>query len=253
MTILHAIILGIVEGVTEFLPVSSTGHLILVQEFFSLSGGRDEASFTIIIQLAAILAVVAVYWRKLITDIAYVRLIAIAFIPTVVVGFFIHPYLGSLLSNIWIVVASLGIGGVALIFAEKYLAQKNEHVSLSARIALGIGIVQTLAFVPGVSRSAATILGGMFLNVSRKDATEFSFLLAIPVMVSATALEIYKNPEVFSGGSLAPLIVGFITSFVVAYIVIRWLIRFVEGHNFIGFGIYRIVLACGIIVAYLLS
>lgn len=248
MSFLHAIILGIVEGITEFLPVSSTGHLILVADLMRLPSGDFLKSFEVFIQLGAILAVLVLYWKKLFLNKHVFLRVALAFVPTAIVGLFLYPYIKEyLLGSTTVVLWSLAIGGVALILFELTHKEKDTNTStledISYKQALVVGAFQSLAVIPGVSRAASTIVGGLLSGISRATIVEFSFLLAIPTMAAATGFDLFKSAPSFSGGEIALLAVGFVTAFIFALIAVRFLIRFVQNHSFISFGVYRIILA----------
>jgi undecaprenyl-diphosphatase len=250
MDFFHAVILGIVEGLSEFLPISSTGHLILAQSLLGIKDTENDfyTSFKIIIQLGAILAVPALYGRTLLLQRAILQRLLVAFVPTGILGLvFYFTILKSLLKNDALVLWSLGIGGVALIVFE-LLHRENEqadenlaHIPYSHCIL--IGLCQAVALIPGVSRSAATILGGMALGLKRKTIVEFSFLLALPTMAAATGLELVKHAKGFSVEQAQFLAIGFVVSFVVALASIKFLLAYVKHYTFIPFGVYRIVAA----------
>ncbi len=247
MTILHSIILGIVEGITEFLPISSTGHLILVSHLLNIAQTDYLKSFEIIIQLGAILSVVLIYWKSFL-DIENLKKIIVGFIPTGIIGLTVYKLIKHyLLGNEVVVLWSLLLGGVALIVFELYHKEKEDAVedmhSISYKQAMYIGLFQTIAIIPGVSRSAATIIGGLLLGLKRKTIVEFSFLLAVPTMLAATGLDVLKNLSLFSMDHIGTLSIGFIVSFVVAFGSIKFLLAFIKTHNFIPFGVYRILLA----------
>lgn len=247
MEIWQAVILGVVEGVTEFLPISSTGHLIIAGELLHLPETNFLKTFDIAIQLGAILAVVALYWRSFLS-VPVLKKLFIAFLPTGIIGFTLYPLIkGYLLGNMLVVILALGIGGVLLILFELWHREKETAVAdvaaLTYKQSFLIGLAQSVAVIPGVSRSAATILGGLSLGVSRVAIVEFSFLLAVPTMAAATGYDLLKNVGSFNSGDLGALVVGFIVSFVVALVAIKWLLAYVRGHSFIGFGIYRIGIA----------
>lgn len=247
MTLLQAAALGIVEGITEFLPISSTGHLILTAKLLGIQSTEAVKSFEIIIQLGAIAAVLALYWKTLLKHRALWRPIIAAFIPTMILGLVLHDIVKTyLLDNTSVVLWSMGIGGVVLIAFEmlhKRAWTTDDPAKLKTAPAALIGVIQTLAVIPGVSRSAATIIGGMLLGVSRSAIVEFSFLLALPTMAGATALDLLKSYDQFSSSDVASIIVGFVTAFITAYIAIKWLLKFVQTHTFVAFGVYRIIAA----------
>ena len=246
MTILTAVVLGIVEGITEFLPISSTGHLILAEKLAGMQTTDMLESFDIVIQLGAILAVVVIYAKSLLRTPKIWLPIFVAFLPTAVIGLALHHILKTyLLGNTTVVALSLLMGGIVIIaFEAKYKERRGavkriEDVSLPT--AIGIGLCQSIAIVPGVSRSAATIIGGMMLGVDRKTIVDFSFLLAIPTMAAATGYDLVKSAHAFSSHDALTLLVGFIVAFVTALIAIRWLLSFIRSHTFTPFGIYRVL------------
>ena len=253
LSALHAIILGVVEGLTEFLPVSSTGHLILAAHALRIPETEFIKSFEIIIQLGAILAVLALYWRKLLTNWKIFSRVAVAFLPTALIGLVLYKTIKTyLLGNAAVVLWSLAIGGALLIFFELLHARKTpttsgadttaELESMSYGTAAFVGLFQSLAII-GPSGSAATIVGGMIAGMSRAAIVEFSFMLAVPVMAAATGLDLIKSAGSFARADLAALGVGFAAAFVAALLAVRFFIRYVQKHTFVPFGIYRIVLA----------
>jgi len=249
MDILQTIILGVVEGITEFLPISSTGHLILTNKLLAISQTEFIKTFEIAIQLGAILAVVVLYFKKFFNWPMMKKLI-VAFVPTGILGFIFYKIVKTyFLGNYQVVLWALLVGGIALILFE--LAYKNkpqenlikETEDISYKRCFLIGCFQSIAMVPGVSRSAATIVGGMLSGVSRKAIVEFSFLLAVPTMAIATGYDLLKSASGFNAGQFSFLIIGFLVSFLMAMVAIKFLIKFIQKNNFIPFGIYRIVLA----------
>jgi len=247
MTFLDAIILGLVEGITEFFPISSTGHLILTAELLGLPETDFLKTFQIVIQLGAILAIVTLYWRKLLFDQEIIKKVLIALLPALGIGFVLYKLIRQLFESSFVVVASLFVGGVILVLFEWWRRNRiDDGVSIEAmsyKTAFLVGLFQTLSVVPGVSRAGATLLGGMILGMSRKAIVEFSFLLAVPTMIAATALDIWKSGSLFSNADLPFLAVGFVTAFVVAILAVKFLLRYVETHTFMAFGVYRIVVA----------
>lgn len=247
MTILESIILGIVEGITEFLPVSSTGHLILTSVLLGLPESEFLKTFEIVIQSGAIAAVVALYWRRFFDWKILTRLL-VAFLPTGFFGLLLYPLVKTyLLGSQRVVLLALAFGGIALIIFEwlyREHAHQDGHVrSIPYQQAFFVGLFQTLAFIPGVSRSAATIVGGLLMGVRRSVIIEFSFLLAVPTMLAATALDLsHSAPALFTQNWLV-LAIGFAVSFLVALIAIRMFLRFAERRTLTAFGIYRIALA----------
>lgn len=248
MDYLHAIILGIIEGVTEFLPISSTGHLILAAELLKIQPSEFLKSFEIVIQLGAIFSVVALYWRKLLLNKEIFKKIITALMPTLIIGALFYKVVKNyLMASQAVVLWALLIGGILLIIFEIFHREKEDATgeleNISYRKALIIGFFQSIAIIPGVSRAAATIIGGLLLNLKRRTIVEFSFLLAVPTMLAASTLDLAKNYQAFSFDQLGLLAVGFLVSFVVAGLSIKWLLGFIKNHSFIGFGIYRILVA----------
>jgi undecaprenyl-diphosphatase len=245
MDILNSVILGIVEGITEFLPISSTAHLILTAEFLKLPQTDYLKSFEIAIQLGAILSVVVLYWKSLL-DLEILKRLAVAFMPTGIIGLLMYPVIKQYLFSTNIVLWTLLIGGIVMIMFERYYNKKEEIVQdiseISFKQCLTIGLFQSVAIVPGVSRAAATIIGGRILGLSKKTIVEFSFLLAIPTMVGATGMDLIKNYNHFSGDQFIFLAIGFITSFGVAIFSIKLLLGYIRKHDFQAFGVYRITL-----------
>jgi len=253
--ILTVILLGIVEGLTEFLPVSSTGHLILASELL----GYDAsvwAMFNVVIQLGAILAVIVLYWRTFWAvamgllkaepvSWRFLRNLVIAFIPAAVIGLALHDHIETLLGAPRVVAVALIIGGIAILVIEK-LVRETSIVGIAEipilRV-IGIGFIQCIAMIPGVSRSGATIMGALSLGVERRTAAEFSFFLAIPTMLGATTLELLKKGDQVATAAVGwgDIALGFIVSFIVALLVIKWFVGIVSRHGFAPFAWYRIV------------
>ena len=249
MTILDAGILGIVEGITEFLPVSSTGHLILASSLLGLPQTDFAKTFEVVIQLGAILAVVALYGKRFF-DLDRLKKLLAAFIPTGIIGLALyHAVKTYLLGNEYVVLVALLAGGLALIGFEYAYGKKEDALPadpdapLSYRQAVAVGLAQSVAIIPGISRSAATIVGGMLAGVPRAAIVEFSFLLAVPTMLAASGLSLMKTSASFSPHEWLALAVGFLVSFAVALPIIRWFLAFVRSHSFTSFGIYRILLS----------
>src|SRR3989344_2400950 len=247
MDFISAIILSAVEGLTEFLPVSSTGHLILASRLLNITQTDFIKSFEIFIQLGAIFAVVFLYFKDLIDPKKWPPIL-IAFVPSAIVGLIFYKFIKSnLLGSSEGVVASLFVGGIILIAVEYKNLGKKEAIDsfekVSYKQALIIGIAQSFSVIPGTSRAAATIIGGMLAGLNRKTAVEFSFILAVPTMLGATMLDLIQSYKNFSTSNLQILAVGFIASFVVAVFAIKFLLKFVKNHTFVSFGIYRIAAA----------
>ena len=250
MTIIQAIILGVVEGITEFLPISSTGHMILVSRLFGIADSDFTKSFEIIIQFGAILAVVVLYWNKLFSKRDTWKKVLTAFLPTAIIGFLLYTTLKRyLLSNSIIVIWALFLGGIALIAFElwykgkSFAVAQDDDAGISYKKSFAIGVAQALSIIPGVSRSGATIIAGLLMGISREAIVEFSFLLAIPTMSVATGYDLLKSAGSFSFDQFYLLFIGFITSFIVAMLSIKWFIGYIKNHSFISFGVYRIIIA----------
>ena len=254
--IIIAILLGIVEGLTEFLPVSSTGHLILAAELLGYRA-EDWATFNVIIQLGAILAVIVLYWRTFWTVATglfsrdagawrFAMNIAVAFIPSAVLGLILIDNIEALLGNAVVVAVALIAGGIAILLIERWVKPATIEPGVAAiplKRALGIGFIQCLSMVPGVSRSGATIMGALSLGIERRTAAEFSFFLAVPTMVGATTLSIAKHHEEIAAAGVdwGLIAVGFVTSFLVAIAIIKWFVGIVSRYGFAPFAWYRIV------------
>ncbi len=257
-----AAIQGLVEGATEFIPVSSTGHLILSGDWLDFDEYRGAETFDIFIQLGAILAVVWLYRAKILgvvrtapSDPASRRLIlnlVIAFLPSALVGFLVHDWIKEYLFNPFTVAIALVVGGVLILLIEAWHRPVHTETAddIRPRTALGVGLAQVLSLFPGTSRSGATIMGGLGLGLSRVAATEFSFFLAIPTMFAATFYDLFKSLDHLSAADAPVFAVGFIVSFVSALVVIRWLLAFVSRNSFRPFAWYRIVFGVILLAIY---
>ena len=257
--LLKALILGIVEGLTEFLPVSSTGHLIVVGDLLNFNEDREKV-FMIAIQLGAILAICWEYRRKII-DVAtgigsnesanrFVMNLMIAFMPAAILGLLFIDVIKQYLFNPLSVATALVVGGIVILWAERrdHVIEVEQVDDMDWKHALKVGCAQCLALIPGTSRSGATIIGGLLFGLSRKAATEFSFFLAIPIMFAATFYDVYKNREILEFDDLSMFAVGFIAAFFSALLAVRALIRFISNHDFTFFAYYRIVFGCIILL-----
>jgi len=245
MDIIQAFIFGVVEGLTEFLPVSSTGHMILSAKLMGIDQNSFQKSFEIIIQLGSILAVVFAFKDKIFKSSLLWKKLIVAFLPTAILGFTLYKTIKSLFAPST-VAYMLIIGGIVFLIVEYFYKEKSHHIEnvekISYKQAFLIGLFQSIAMIPGTSRSGATIIGGLLIGLKRKAAAEFSFLLAVPTMFAATGYDILKNYQEFDISNIASLSVGFITAFIVALIIIKWFLNFIKKHSFISFGIYRIVI-----------
>ncbi|HEX6889665.1 MAG TPA: undecaprenyl-diphosphate phosphatase [Chryseolinea sp.] len=265
MSILQAILLAIIEGVTEFLPISSTGHMIIGSSLMGIASDPFTKMFTVAIQFGAILSVIVLYWRrffpanKTIGEITtfYLKLF-VAFLPAMVLGYFLNDFVDALLERADVVGYALVAGGVFFLFVDK-IFEKNESnlsVDVSYASAFKIGLFQTIAMIPGVSRSAATIIGGLSQKLNKKTAAEFSFFLAVPTMFAATVykmLQFYSIGGTFGGNEIMLLIIGNVAAFIVAILAIKSFITFLTRHGFKLFGYYRILVGVVILVLYYLG
>jgi undecaprenyl-diphosphatase len=246
-----AVLLGVVEGLTEFLPVSSTGHLILVDDLIGFHGPEGNV-FEIVIQLGAILAICWLYRAKLIgvafglfssgEDFRFARNILLAFLPAAAIGFVAHGFIKSVLFSPWVVSVSLILGGLVILAIERNVPTPRHHEieRFSPMLALAVGFCQCVALIPGISRAGATIMGALLLRVDRKTATEFSFFLAIPTMLAATVYDLWKNRGTLNSEGLELIAIGFVVAFVSALLVVKWFIGYVSHRNFEPFAWYRI-------------
>ncbi|UEM22684.1 undecaprenyl-diphosphate phosphatase [Skermanella mucosa] len=250
-TLISALVMGVVEGLTEFIPVSSTGHLILIGDLLGFQGPPGRL-FEVVIQLGAILAVCVIYFQRLWhiavtlpTNAAsrrFVIAILLAFLPAAVIGVFAHGFIKSVLFSPYVVSVALIVGGIAILVIERNLPEPRhfEVEAFSPKLALGIGFVQTLAMIPGVSRSGATILGSLLMGVERRTAAEFSFFLAIPTMAGAVVYDTYKNYSTLTSDGSVVIAIGFVAAFLAGLLVVRSLVAFVSRYGFTPFGWYRI-------------
>lgn len=255
MILSQVIVLGIIEGFTEFLPISSTAHLVLASKLLRLGTSDFLKSFEISIQLGAIASIVFLYWKTIVSKWNLNAKIITAFVPTAIIGLTFYKLVKSvLLENYLISVHALFFGGIALLIFEFFHREKEsdikELIDISYKQAVAIGLFQSISIIPGVSRAAATILGGMIMGIKRKTIVEFSFLLAIPTMAGATGLDLIKSADAFSKADFFHLGIGFIISFIMATISVKFLLRFVQSHNFTSFGIYRIIIALLFLIFY---
>jgi undecaprenyl-diphosphatase len=254
MDIIHAVILGIIEGITEFLPISSTGHLIVGSELMGLPQTKENTAFEVIIQLSAILAVIANYKDKFHPKHfnLWVK-VFIAFLPLAAVGFIFKDPIKALFS-VQVVAVMFIVGGIVFLIVEYFqktaIVKTKDVEDISYKQAAWVGVAQVFALIPGTSRAGSTIIGALLVGLSRKASAEFSFLLALPVMAATSGYELLKNYKEFSDANLMTLAVGFVVSFVVAYFTMKLFLRFLEKFTFVGFGIYRIIF--GAILLYLI-
>lgn len=256
MDILETIIIAIVEGLTEFLPVSSTGHMIIAQGILGVKSTDFVKLFTVCIQFGAILSVLVIYWRRFFQTLNFYWKLLVAFLPAAVVGFLAGDFIDSVLENVPVVAIMLIAGGVFMLFVDKIFGKTDPDQTITYKKSFFIGLAQCIAMIPGVSRSMATIVGGMSQRLSRKTAAEFSFFLAVPTMLAATGYKLMQA-VLEPGGlqmlsdNLSTLIIGNVVAFVVAILAIKFFISFLTRHGFKLFGYYRIIVGAAIIILML--
>jgi undecaprenyl-diphosphatase len=268
MNAIQSIIIAVVEGITEFLPISSTGHMIIAQKLLGVESSDFVNLFTVNIQFGAILSVVVLYWKKFMEPLNpqpvqgswwklqmhrfdfYLKLL-VAFLPAVVFGLALNDYINTLLESVVVVAVSLVLGGIVLLFVDKWFTKPAENQELGYLKALTIGFFQVISMIPGVSRAAATIIGGLSQGLTRKNAAEFSFFLAVPTMLAASVLEMYKTYHTINAGNIRLLLLGNAVAFVVAMLAIKGFIAFLTKYGFRVFGYYRI--AVGMIILILIA
>lgn len=250
MTIIQAIILAIIEGLTEFLPISSTGHMIIGTAVLGIEPNDFVKMFTVNIQFGAILSVVVLYWRKFFQSLDfYFKLIA-AFIPAAIFGVLLDKQIDELLGSVETVAVALLLGGIVLLFIDKYFSanEKADEKKISYPSAFKIGLFQVISMIPGVSRSGATIIGGLTQKLNRKQAAEFSFFLAVPTMAAATCYKLLKNYTLIDSGNIKLLLIGNAVAFVVALLAIKAFIGMLNKYGFKIFGIYRIIAGATLLI-----
>lgn len=248
MSIIEAIIIAIVEGITEFLPVSSTGHMIITQELLGMEIDDFVKAFTVNIQFGAILSVVVLYWKRSFQTLHFYYKLFVAFIPAAVIGFLAGDFIDSMLENVAVVAVMLVLGGVVLLFVDKWFNKPAADQTITYPTAFKIGLFQCIAMIPGVSRSAATIIGGMTQKLDRKTAAEFSFFLAVPTMFAAAGYKLLQNYQTITADNIDILIIGNVVAFVVAMIAIKTFISFLTKYGFKVFGYYRILVGLAILI-----
>jgi undecaprenyl-diphosphatase len=253
MNLLHTIILGIVEGLTEFLPVSSTGHMIIAQKLLGIESTDFVKAFTVNIQFGAILSVIVLYWKRFFQSLDFYWKLLIAVFPALVIGFLLNKVIDHLLGSVYIVAIMLVVGGVFMLFVDKWFNAESRDQEIDWKRALKIGFFQCVAMIPGTSRSMMTIVGGMTTKLTRKNAAEFSFFLAVPTMAAAAGfklLELIKDPSgaAMIKDNLITLFIGNVIAFFVAMVAIKFFIGFLTKHGFKAFGYYRIIIGIIILV-----
>ena len=256
MSVIEAIIIAIVEGLTEFLPVSSTGHMILAQGFLGVKSDEFVKAFTVIIQFGAILSVLILYWKRFFQSVNFYLKLFVGFLPAAVIGFLAGDFIDSLLENVWVVAIMLVLGGLFMLFVDKWFTHSEEtEPEMNFKHAFKIGLAQCVAMIPGVSRSMATIVGGMAQGFSRKTAAEFSFFLAVPTMAAASGyklLGLLKEDSTRQrlSDNIGTLLIGNVVAFIVAMLAIKFFINFLTKYGFKAFGYYRIF--AGLLIILLL-
>lgn len=268
MNTIQSVIIAIVEGLTEFLPVSSTGHMIIAQKLLGVEPGEFTNLFTVNIQFGAILSVVVLYWKRFIEPVRvspfpgnwlarflhrfdfYLKLF-VAVLPAGILGFLLSDYINSMLESVLVVAVSLVLGGIILVFVDNWFKNTANESQVTYPKALKIGVFQVISMIPGVSRAAATIIGGLTQQLTRKQAAEFSFFLAVPTMLGASALQLYNTYHVITPENIKTLLIGNAVAFVVAMLAIKGFISFLTRHGFKAFGYYRIVV--GVVILLLLA
>ncbi|MGZ5279644.1 MAG: undecaprenyl-diphosphate phosphatase [Pseudobdellovibrionaceae bacterium] len=254
MTFFQIFILSLIEGLTEFLPVSSTGHLILASAFMGIGDDQFIKSFNIIIQFGAILSVLVLYWRRFLPNLEFYKKLFIAFLPAAVIGLLVKSKIDLILGSVEIVAWALVVGGIILILTDRYFRDHPGNLridTLSWKDCLKLGFLQCFAFIPGVSRSGATIVGGLYLGMSRKEAAEFSFFLAVPTLAGATLIKTMGLIKTIDSSQISSLLAGMVLSYFFATIAIRFFLQIVSRFGFKHFGIYRIAL--GLVILFLIQ
>lgn len=247
MSIWQAIILAVIEGITEFLPISSTGHMIIASSFMGISHLEFTKMFTVNIQFGAILSVLVLYWKRFFQSVDFYLKLFVAFIPAAVLGFLLNDFIDSMLENVVVVAISLLVGGIVLLFIDRIANDNAKDKEVSFFEAFKIGLFQCIAMIPGVSRSASTIIGGMLQGLSRKQAAEFSFFLAVPTMAAAGGYKLLKTYHTIQAEDIKILLIGNLVAFIVAMLAIKFFINFVTKYGFKVFGYYRIILGLALL------
>jgi len=253
MTVLEAVVIAIVEGITEFLPISSTGHMIIAEALLGMNIDEFTKAFTVNIQFGAILSVVVLYWRRFLQSWTFYQKLFVAFLPAAIIGFLAGDFIDSLLENVLVVAITMFLGGILLLFVDNWFKKEKENQDITYPNALKIGFWQCIAMIPGVSRSAASIIGGMQQKLSRTNAAEFSFFLAVPTMAAASAYKLLKDYKHFNAENIGILVLGNIIAFIVAMIAIKTFITYLQKHGFKVFGWYRIVVGLILITLLLMG
>ncbi|MDP4266750.1 MAG: undecaprenyl-diphosphate phosphatase [Bacteroidota bacterium] len=253
MSTLQAIILAIIQGITEFLPISSTGHMIFGESLMKISNPSFARTYIVNIHFGTVLAVLTVYLQRFFKSFDFYFKLFVGFLPAMVIGLLLNNFIDHYLTNVIVVAVSLFIGGIILIFVDKWFkgAESTEVQEITYLSALKIGFYQVIAMIPGISRSAATIIGGMTQKLNRKNAAEFSFFLAVPTVLAASGYKLLKSYKEIQSSDLTNLILGNIIAYIVAILIIRTFISYISKHGFKLFGYYRIILGIIIIVLFI--
>ena len=257
MNYIDAVILGVIEGITEFLPISSTGHMVIASHWMGISEDQFVKNFEVIIQFGAILSVLVLYWKRFSQSFEFYKKLFVAFLPTAIIGFFLKHQVDIWLESVTLVASTLFIGGIVLIGSDTYfkgqIKSGKTDSELSWKDCVVIGLWQSIAIIPGVSRSAATIIGGLSRGLNRQSATEFSFFLAVPTMAAATTYKLAKSYKTITLDQISTLSIGFIVSFIVSILAIRFFISLVSKSGFKYFGIYRMILGLLIFIVLVIK
>ena len=248
MTTLQAIIIAIVEGITEFLPISSTGHMIITEAILGMKIDEFTKAFTISIQFGAILSVIVLYWKRFFQSLDFYYKLFVAFLPAAILGVLLDKYIDKMLGNVVVVATTMLLGGVVLLFVDKWFNKTTRNQEMTYMKAIKIGLCQCISMIPGVSRSAATIVGGMSQKLTRTTAAEFSFFLAVPTMFGATVFKLYKSYQIITPDKIQVLVIGNVIAFVVAMLAIKFFISYLTEHGFKVFGYYRIIVGLAILI-----
>ena len=258
MTLFQTVVIAVVEGITEFLPISSTGHMIITEKLLGMNIDEFTKAFTVNIQFGAILSVVVLYWKRFLQSWTFYQKLFVAFLPAAVIGFLAGNFIDRMLENVLVVAITMFLGGILLLFVDKWFNNATPDQEVTYPKALKIGFWQCIAMIPGVSRSAASIIGGMQQKLTRTNAAEFSFFLAVPTMAAASGYKLLKLVTGPTGvkllsDNLITLIIGNAIAFIVALIAIKTFITFLQKHGFKVFGWYRIVVGLILIVLILMG
>jgi undecaprenyl-diphosphatase len=248
MTYLEAAVIAIVEGITEFLPISSTGHMIIAERLLGTEMNEFTKAFTVNIQFGAILSVIVLYWKRFFQTLGFYYKLFVAFIPAAILGFLFSDQIDAMLESVFVVALMLLLGGIFFLFVDKLFPGTDHKKEASYKNAFVIGLFQCIAMIPGVSRSAATIIGGMQQKLSRTKAAEFSFFLAVPTMAAASAYKLLKDYKHFNADNIGILLFGNMVAFVVALMAIKFFITYLQKHGFRVFGYYRIVVGALLLI-----